>query len=157
LLEDDLLHFAFPCSSLGIVNKEVVQYSLAVVDVCINFSRVSQVPHPSMMGENWSHPVVFFSNPRLAVNVNLAKLDLVYNVLVVCVSSRVFRPILFANSILRHRLNLNLTILQYDILNVNFQESIERADLLRHQSMLLKVSLDDSPSIVAVNRPVLIY
>jgi hypothetical protein len=52
---------------------------------------------------------------------------------------------------------LDLAILQNNILHVDLQKSVERANLLRDESMLLEVSFDDSPSVIAVNRPIGVY
>ncbi len=57
--------------------------------------------------------------------MHLRELDLVNDVLV-CV------PLLLAGSVLGHLFNLNLTVLSDDFLNVELQESVKAANLLRY-------------------------
>jgi hypothetical protein len=83
LFEDYFLDFALPSASFRIIYEEIVKDLLAVVDISVNFSRISQVPHTGMVREDWCHSVVFFSNPRLAVDVYLSELDFVNHILVV--------------------------------------------------------------------------
>ncbi len=57
--------------------------------------------------------------------MHLRELDLVNDVLV-CV------PLLLAGSVLGHLFNLNLTVLSDDFLNVELEESVKAANLLRN-------------------------
>jgi len=61
---------------------EVFKLLLAKLYVCVEFGRIGKVAHPGLMWKHRHHSVVGFYDPRGAVDMNLAKLYFIDDVLV---------------------------------------------------------------------------
>ena len=61
---------------------EVFKLFLAKLYVCVEFGRIGKVAHPGLMRKHRHHAIVGFDDPRGTVDMNLAKLYFVDDVLV---------------------------------------------------------------------------
>ena len=55
------------------------------------------------------------------------------------------------DKVLRLHFYLDLSVLSDDVLETDVNEPVEGGDLLRHESVLFEVGLDDRPGIVLIN------
>lgn len=111
-------------------------------NIYIYFCCISQVSDSRFMRKHWLITFICFLDSWWIINMHLFKDDIIIDIVFLSLSSR---------KILRFYLDSILFMLLDNFLNIHFQESIERRNLLWDKTMLLKISTNNSPSIILIN------
>ena len=82
LLVDGILDFPLSLTGLRAINIEVVELLLAELEIGIQLRCIGQISHPGLMREHRRHMVIGLHDARAGIDVDLAELDFIDDVLV---------------------------------------------------------------------------
>ncbi len=117
-------YFSLSLACFCTIFKVVEQFFFAELNICVDFSAVSQVAHPGFMRENRHHSVVLLCDSWGRVYMNLLEFNFMDYILVLV-------PLLFGCCELGHFFDLNFTVFSYDVLHIELEKSVEGLYLLR--------------------------
>ena len=117
VLLEHLLNLLFSLLSLRVFFIVVVHFFLGKGDVGIQLGGVSQIPDSRLMRKHWFVLAIGFQLSWMLTDTNLSKLDF---------PDQVFTCFVFLSSdVLRHNVNLHLSNLVDDFLDIEIQKPVE--------------------------------
>ena len=112
------------------------------LDVHINFCSIGEVPDSRFVREHWLVAFIDFKSSRILIHVNLFKDNFIEDVLLLP-----FRPWY----ILRLYFDAVGFVFLHNFLDIHLQKPIEGRNLLRNETMLLKIGSYHCPGIFLVD------